>query len=134
MIIGKRPKEDGVPSITFGRRPLKGADGLSPVERDYLKQVWPPKERLRVPSQLATTMATRAAAYLRKLPRLTIFGRSLLLLVGELLVNALFWIVAGLLFGRRDETHSLLNLCLLAWVSPRHGFRRSCPDYMHNAA
>lgn len=53
---------------------------------------------------------------LAKLPKLTIFGRSLLLLTGELLVNALFWVVAGLLFGRKNETHGVLNLCLLAWV------------------
>lgn len=53
---------------------------------------------------------------LHKLPQLTILGRSLLLLAGELLLNALCWIVAGLLFGRRNETHNVLNLCLLAWV------------------
>ncbi|CUA68786.1 Hydrogenase nickel incorporation protein HupN [Bradyrhizobium diazoefficiens USDA 110] [Rhizoctonia solani] len=57
-----------------------------------------------------------------KLPRLTIFGRSLLLIACELLINALFWVVAGLLFGRRNETHSILNLCLLAWtIGLRHG-------------
>ncbi|CAE6458500.1 unnamed protein product [Rhizoctonia solani] len=57
-----------------------------------------------------------------KLPRLTIFGRSLLLITGELLVNALFWVIAGLLFGRHNETHSILNLCLLAWtIGLRHG-------------
>lgn len=37
-------------------------------------------------------------------------------------MNALCWVVAGLLFGRRNETHSLLNLCLLAWtIGLRHG-------------
>ncbi|CAE6448482.1 unnamed protein product [Rhizoctonia solani] len=59
---------------------------------------------------------------LTKLPRLTIFGRSLLLIACELLINALFWVIAGLLFGRRNETHSTLNLCLLAWtIGLRHG-------------
>ncbi|CAE7115445.1 unnamed protein product [Rhizoctonia solani] len=59
---------------------------------------------------------------LPKLPRLTIFGRSLLLIICELLINALFWVVAGLLFGRRNETHSIINLCLLAWtIGLRHG-------------
>ncbi|EUC63398.1 high-affinity nickel-transporter [Rhizoctonia solani AG-3 Rhs1AP] len=59
---------------------------------------------------------------LAKLPRLTIFGRSLLLIACELLINALFWVIAGLLFGRRNETHSTLNLCLLAWtIGLRHG-------------
>ena len=55
--------------------------------------------------------------HLTRLPKLTIFGRSLLLLTGELFLNALFWVVAGLLFGQRNETHGVLNLCLLAWVS-----------------
>ncbi|ELU38249.1 NicO domain-containing protein [Rhizoctonia solani AG-1 IA] len=57
-----------------------------------------------------------------KWPRLTIFGRSFLLVACELLVNALFWVIAGLLFGRRHETHGVLNLCLLAWVRIRFAF------------
>ncbi|CEL62577.1 High-affinity nickel transport protein OS=Cupriavidus necator (strain ATCC 17699 / H16 / DSM 428 / Stanier 337) GN=hoxN PE=1 SV=3 [Rhizoctonia solani AG-1 IB] len=57
-----------------------------------------------------------------KWPRLTIFGRSFLLVACELLVNALLWVVAVLLFGRRHETHGVLNLCLLAWtIGLRHG-------------
>ncbi|KAH7336999.1 high-affinity nickel-transport protein-domain-containing protein [Rhizoctonia solani] len=57
-----------------------------------------------------------------KPPHLTIFGRSLLLIAGELLVNALLWVIASLLFGRHNETHSTLNLCLLAWtIGLRHG-------------
>ncbi|KAG8705844.1 hypothetical protein FRC08_001417 [Ceratobasidium sp. 394] len=64
----------------------------------------------------------RATMSFNRLPRLTIFGRSLLLITGEILVNAVFWVVAGLLFGRRNETHSVLNLCLLAWtIGLRHG-------------
>jgi high-affinity nickel-transport protein len=48
--------------------------------------------------------------------RLTLFGRSLLLIVSELLTNACCWIVAGILFGKHDQTRSLLSLALLAWV------------------
>lgn len=51
------------------------------------------------------------------LPRLTLFGRSVLLLAAELLANAVCWIVCGILFGRRAETRSILSLALLAWVS-----------------
>ncbi|CAE6464343.1 unnamed protein product [Rhizoctonia solani] len=71
---------------------------------------------------LAATSINYNGMNLTKLPRLTIFGRSFLLIASELLVNALFWVVAGLLFGRRNETHSVLNLCLLAWtIGLRHG-------------
>lgn len=47
---------------------------------------------------------------------LTVFGRSLLLIVCELIVNAVGWILAGILFGRKQETREILSLCLLAWV------------------
>ena len=53
----------------------------------------------------------------QSLTRLTLFGRSLLLVTSELLVNAVCWIVAGLLFGRHRETQPILSLALLAWVS-----------------
>lgn len=48
--------------------------------------------------------------------RLTLLGRSLLLLTSELIANALCWLAAGLLFARHAETRSLLSLSLLAWV------------------
>lgn len=51
-----------------------------------------------------------------RLPKLTIFGRSLLLIVLELFTNLLFWAVAGILFGRDNSTRPVLNLALLAWV------------------
>ncbi|EIW59722.1 NicO-domain-containing protein [Trametes versicolor FP-101664 SS1] len=55
------------------------------------------------------------------LPRLTLFGRSVLLLAAELLANAVCWIVCGILFGRRAETRSILSLALLAWtIGLRH--------------
>ena len=49
--------------------------------------------------------------------RLTLFGRSVVLVGCELLANAICWIVAGILFGGRRETQSILSLSLLAWVS-----------------
>ena len=48
--------------------------------------------------------------------RLTLFGRSLLLIVAELLANALCWIIAGILFGRKESTRPVLSLAILAWV------------------
>ncbi|KAI0822016.1 NicO-domain-containing protein [Trametes gibbosa] len=55
------------------------------------------------------------------LPRLTLFGRSLLLLAAELLANAVCWVVAAVLFGRHAETRPLLSLALLAWtIGLRH--------------
>ncbi|KAI0802053.1 high-affinity nickel-transport protein-domain-containing protein [Irpex lacteus] len=56
-----------------------------------------------------------------RLPRLTLFGRSVLLLGTELLVNAVCWIVAGILFGRNEATRPILSLALLAWtIGLRH--------------
>jgi len=51
-----------------------------------------------------------------KIPKLTIFGRSVLLITCELVANAVMWIVSGLLFGRDPEMRSILNLALLAWT------------------
>lgn len=48
--------------------------------------------------------------------RLTLFGRSLLIVVSELLANAVCWIVAGILFGRGGKTQTILSLASLAWV------------------
>ncbi|PPR04077.1 hypothetical protein CVT24_010650 [Panaeolus cyanescens] len=50
------------------------------------------------------------------LPKLTLFGRSLLLISCELLANAICWIVAGILFGRTHQTRQILSLALLAWT------------------
>jgi hypothetical protein len=48
--------------------------------------------------------------------RLTLFGRSLLLVTSLILANAACWIVAGILFGRNPNTRPVLSLALLAWV------------------
>ena len=50
-------------------------------------------------------------------PRLTLFGRSALLLAAELLANVICWIATAILFGRSPDTRPILSLALLAWVS-----------------
>ncbi|KAI0283898.1 high-affinity nickel-transport protein-domain-containing protein [Russula aff. rugulosa BPL654] len=66
----------------------------------------------------------RASAALwvsRRRQRLTLFGRSAMLVGCELLANAACWIVAGILFGGRENTQSILGLALLAWtIGLRH--------------
>lgn len=47
--------------------------------------------------------------------KLTIFGRSLVMLVSEVVVNVVLWVAAAILW-HRAEGH-LLNLAVLAWVS-----------------
>ncbi|KAI0662057.1 NicO-domain-containing protein [Cubamyces menziesii] len=55
------------------------------------------------------------------MPRLTILGRSVLLLSAELLANAVCWVVCAILFGRHAETRPILSLALLAWtIGLRH--------------
>jgi hypothetical protein len=51
---------------------------------------------------------------LRPLPRLTLLGRAIVLISGELVFNAVCWIVAALVLNQAD---GLLGLALLAWVS-----------------
>lgn len=47
--------------------------------------------------------------------RLTVFGRSLLLVCAEVITNAVCWAVAGILFAGKHR--SALGLAMLAWVS-----------------
>jgi uncharacterized membrane protein len=49
--------------------------------------------------------------------KLTLFGRSVLLIACELIANAIMWIVTALLFGSDPAKKSILNLAFLAWVS-----------------
>lgn len=56
--------------------------------------------------------------------RLTLFGRSMILIGCELLANAICWIVAGILFGGRKESQSILSLSLLAWVGRSSSYQR----------
>ncbi|KAL1753727.1 high-affinity nickel-transport protein-domain-containing protein [Schizophyllum commune] len=79
----------------------------------------------------ATTVRATAhkLAFWHQLPRLTLLGRSLLLVVAELLVNAVFWAVAGILFGKND-TRSILGLALLAWTL---GLRHVCDAHANSA-
>ncbi|THH20116.1 hypothetical protein EW146_g1211 [Bondarzewia mesenterica] len=53
----------------------------------------------------------------RRRSRLTLLGRSTLLLASELLANAACWIVTGILFGRDASRQPILSLALLAWAS-----------------
>ncbi|KAJ6559097.1 NicO-domain-containing protein [Mycena vulgaris] len=46
--------------------------------------------------------------------RLSLFGRSVLLISSLTLVNAISWILAGILFARKSDT--VLSLALLAWT------------------
>jgi nickel/cobalt transporter (NiCoT) family protein len=57
--------------------------------------------------------------FMPKMPRvsLTLFGRSFFLIVAELLVNALCWIVAGVLFSTTAAAQSMFSLALLSWAS-----------------
>ncbi|KAI0269739.1 high-affinity nickel-transport protein-domain-containing protein [Gloeopeniophorella convolvens] len=53
--------------------------------------------------------------------RLTLFGRSALLIGAELLTNAICWVVAGILFGGHKDRQPILSLALLAWtIGLRH--------------
>jgi high-affinity nickel-transport protein len=54
--------------------------------------------------------------------RLTLFGRSVVLVGCELLANAACWIVAGILFAGRKDTQQILSLALLAWVCVSFSF------------
>ncbi|KAI0632023.1 NicO-domain-containing protein [Trametes polyzona] len=66
-------------------------------------------------------MSGRLLNAIRRLPRLTLFGRSVVLVAAELLANAVCWVVAAILFGRHEETRSILSLALLAWtIGLRH--------------
>jgi hypothetical protein len=58
--------------------------------------------------------------------RLTLFGRSAVLIGCELLVNAICWVIAGILFGTRKETQSIMSLSLLAWVCVAPLFMTEC--------
>ncbi|CAL1712900.1 unnamed protein product [Somion occarium] len=93
---------------------------FSPLPRDFKVGLDDPtssSEAMGIPTRILTSMHNR----LRSLPRLTLFGRSLLLLVSELVANAICWIVAGILFGRHRETQPILSLALLAWtIGLRH--------------
>jgi hypothetical protein len=52
----------------------------------------------------------------RRRRRLTLFGRSVIVVGCELLANAACWLVAGILFSGRKNTQPILGLALLAWV------------------
>jgi len=49
--------------------------------------------------------------------RLSVLGRTIALLGGELACNAVIWAISGFLF-HKPESRGVLSLCLLAWVRP----------------
>lgn len=62
------------------------------------------------------------------LPRLTLFGRSVLLVLAELAANLLLWIVAIALFAPDPSRRGVLSLVLVAWtLGLRHGLDVSKP-------
>ncbi|KAF8349478.1 NicO-domain-containing protein [Amanita rubescens] len=48
--------------------------------------------------------------------RLTLFGRAILLLIAELIANALCWVIAAILFARSSTTRLIMDYALLAWT------------------
>lgn len=54
--------------------------------------------------------------YADRMPRLSLLGRSVILVACEITSNVVLWVLAGLLFGLKRESRSVLSLCLLAWV------------------
>jgi nickel/cobalt transporter (NiCoT) family protein len=48
--------------------------------------------------------------------RLTLLGRSAVLIGCEIIANTICWVIAGILFGGHKDTQSILSLSLLAWV------------------
>ncbi|KAF5369270.1 hypothetical protein D9758_002785 [Tetrapyrgos nigripes] len=83
---------------------------------------------------LSSFRVTSLTRIMPKLPRLTLFGRSLLLVSAELIANAVCWAVTGILFSRFSNTtsvddgsgsgesggdeqaKSILGLAMLAWT------------------
>ncbi|KAF8319701.1 hypothetical protein DL93DRAFT_110327 [Clavulina sp. PMI_390] len=56
-----------------------------------------------------------------RIPRLSVFGRTVALIGGEIIFNCVMWIVAGIVF-RNPASRDVLSLCLLAWtLGLRHG-------------
>ena len=70
-------------------------------------------------SAIAPAARLQALWVSRRHRRLTLFGRSVMLIGCEVLANAACWTVAGILFGGRKDTQQILGLALLAWVSCR---------------
>jgi hypothetical protein len=60
----------------------------------------------------STADITQASGAMQR-RRLTIFGRSLLLIVSEITANVVCWVVCAVLFRKQG---SVLGLALLSWV------------------
>ncbi|GAA5907238.1 hypothetical protein JCM6882_008398 [Rhodosporidiobolus microsporus] len=76
-----------------------------------------PSPAIAKPSRLE-----RYLAPLRPRWKLTLLGRCIALLTGELVVNALLWVVVGIVWGRDEERRGVLSLAIVAWtLGLRHG-------------
>ncbi|GAA5880234.1 hypothetical protein JCM8547_004783 [Rhodosporidiobolus lusitaniae] len=54
--------------------------------------------------------------------KLTLLGRCVTLMLGEVGANVALWIVAALVWGRKEETRGVLSLAIVAWtLGLRHG-------------
>ena len=67
-------------------------------------------------SAIAPAARLQALWVSRRRRRLTLFGRSVMLIGCEFLANAACWAVTGILFGGRKDSQQILGLALLAWV------------------
>jgi hypothetical protein len=76
----------------------------------------PTDQHCILPTMSPIDLARLQALWVSRRRRLTLFGRSVVLVGCEVLANALCWIVAGILFARRKDTQQILSLALLAWV------------------
>ncbi|GAA6004137.1 hypothetical protein JCM10207_002444 [Rhodosporidiobolus poonsookiae] len=64
----------------------------------------------------------RYLAPLRPRWRLTLLGRCIALVLGEIGANAALWVAAGIVWGRKEETRGVLSLAIVAWtLGLRHG-------------
>ena len=80
------------------------------------RRVFQPRLHEMSPSSIRDRLGRANLTVRKPFPRLTLFGRSLVLLTSELLANAICWVVCAILFGRNQNTRSILSLALLAWV------------------
>ncbi|SCV73930.1 BQ2448_6360 [Microbotryum intermedium] len=73
-------------------------------------------------SPRSSSLIARLQHHWRTRRRVSLFGRSVLVLVGELTANFLLWGVALALFVADPGRRSVLSLCLIAWtLGLRHG-------------
>ncbi|GAA6062559.1 hypothetical protein JCM10212_004120 [Sporobolomyces blumeae] len=87
-----------------------------------------PSETTAFPAEVPSTLDRRRAVlaavptWFRRRSRLTLFGRSVFLLLGELVANVVLWVAAVATFAPHPDKRAVLSLCVLAWTyGLRHG-------------